>query len=159
MQIFDFIPLLGAISGLIEKLVEKYNASYRKDANQMKIILIEFENNLESTNDYFVKKSPILEVITSLSVDELKYGIKSGIWLNKFQKKSVDIHRLFKNPLKFYNVYDGWTTEKLILNIYKKIIRLKHIVENRKNLSRFNLPVRLNNIRKLTILLFFHLDS
>ena len=159
MQIINFIPLLGAISGLVEKLIEKYNASYRKDANQMKLILIESENNLECTNDYFIKKSPILEVITSLSVDELKYGIKSGIWLNKFQKKSVDIHRVFKPPLKFYNAYDGWTTEKLILNIYKKIIRLKHVAENRKDLSRFNLPVRLNNIRKLTILLFFHLDS
>ena len=73
---------------------------------------------------------------------------------------TVEVTDEYEAPYVFGDtLYVGWTTEKLISNIYDKIEELRGIVRTNPRDRNFRKGVRLINIRKLMILLVKHIHS
>jgi len=116
----------------VQQNIQLLEEFYRKDLNESKTIL-------ELENDNFLK------------ISETNYNF------NKLQRKKISDETIA--GIKSLKRYRNWNTEKLVINIFRKIIHLKKLERIGFNRTKINIRQRLKNILVLLLLLSRHIKS
>ncbi|NSW52690.1 MAG: hypothetical protein HPY85_09320 [Anaerolineae bacterium] len=154
----DSLGAIGSLGEVVERLLAAYQKANKGKLSTMRAVLTEMHLNLERIDDYFQAGNPIRRVIGTLAVDALREALfDKDFDFNTFERKKVHVHKLFENPEYFYLAYDGWSTERLFNQLYEKIARLQEISREYPDNPHYRLGVRLENIRKMMVLLLLHL--
>ena len=157
-MVLETVTILGSLAELVEKIMARYKKTHQGQTGLMRAVLSETRLNLERTDDYFEHHNAIEKVIASLKIEALHKALfESDLNLNKLQPKAVAVRKLFAEPSAFLRQYDGWSTERLFVNIYEKIKRVQEINAEYGDTPAYRLALRLRNIRHLIILLLKHL--
>ena len=145
--------LLSAL-GVGGRLHARLSAVRKEATGHSKSILRELEHNVDLINLWRKSEFDIDKVIGKLETGRFESADAAHFDLNDIRDAKVKESTASKIPQ--YQKYVGWTTEKLLASIYRKIKVLKHAVEiDRKN-EKIDKKARLTNIYKLIILFTMH---
>jgi hypothetical protein len=149
---FDLTSLLTSIPELITSIDDRI----RRSRGQERALLVELKMNIGIIQPFANDEANIDRVITALEITAMKDATESGFDFNSVKKGEVKAETVGDN--RQLATYVGWSTERLFLNIYEKIMVLQKIIQidTNKNVRK---PVRLNNIFLLMALLVKHIES
>ena len=151
------IEALLALLGLGEKFQGKWSSAKKEATGHTKAILRELERNIDLINLWRKSKFDLDTVIQKLEMTRFESAEAAHFNLNEI--KSRKLTKTTTKNVPQYAKYIGWSTEKILSNIYRKIFVLKRIVEIDKDNENINKEVRLTNIYKLILLFVLHVDS
>jgi len=137
------------------------DASIRRARGMRRALLIELRHNIESADHYIAGDWPVGRAINDLQTNKYEATLEAKRFkLSRLKERPGDrIEGDIIGDVAQHEPYVGWTTEKLISNIYDKIEELRGIVRTNPRDRNFRKGVRLINIRKLMILLVKHIHS
>ncbi|MDA3811035.1 MAG: hypothetical protein PF518_12000 [Spirochaetaceae bacterium] len=119
--------------------------------------LLEIQQNIRLLEEFYRKDLDADKTIGELETDNFLKIIESNFNFNKLQRKKVSEKTI--GGIKSLDRYVNWDTEKLVTNIFQKIIHLQKLTRIGYNSSKFNLRQRLKNLLILKIMLSKHIKS
>jgi len=140
---------------LVVDEVKAFYAARNKAEGRGKKILYELEKNHILISNWERSRVDITAIIKDLSIATFEKV------QHKFSSSDVKMRRITKKSVKgntWHAHYIGWSSEKLIRHIYKKILALKDIELRYPSDPKFRKSVRLINIKRLLTLLSGHLS-
>lgn len=146
---------IGAISPTVEVIRLLADLLKGQKGTQRKLLL-ELRRNLELISLHTEGETPIEKVIPKLVTQEFEAALQRDFDFSNLKKGKIN-EKSAETP--FERLYLGWTTEALISNIYLKIKTLQDILEIDPQNPHYRMSVRLNNVRKMIILLLKHIGS
>jgi len=148
-----FAQLISAVNSVLKTV----NSWVGKAEGDRQKLLLELESNIELIFSYGRYDLPVDDIIARLKTASIKAALEgSSFNLNAWKKGKITKRVAGKEPL--YQRYVGWTTQRLLSNIYVKINDLQTIVEMTPH-KRIRKRVRLINILKLMLLFIKHISS
>ncbi len=120
-------------------------------------VLLELQENVDLINLAKVKAFDIDKVIKKLQRKNYLAGVEADFDFNSL-KRSVLLEKSIKDVPQFKK-YIGWSTERLFINIYRKVKQLQDIVEMDSENKNINKKARLENIYRMMLLMINHLKS
>ena len=128
-----------------------------KHRGRRRLLVMELSDNLDLLN--LVHQN---QVDADKAMPELKDAVyqkltTEGFALNSLSRRKVSAASAMHVPQ--LNQYSGWTTERLIDNVYRKIRGIKKLQRLKAKGPAINIPRRLENLRRLLVLLLVHLNK
>ena len=155
-------PLTSIVSGFaaLAPGLKSIHALVRESRGRKRELLRELGHNIDKIA-VFVEGGSDAErvdrVIASLETSCYEDASRAGFDLNTLKRSKLKADLVKELPQ--FKPYVGMNTEELFDKIYASIHRLKVIVSEYPNDSRFRKSVRLINILKLMLLLVRHIRS
>lgn len=140
-----------------EKVAKTVDSIVRNTRGHKRAVLRELQENIQLLllvrNKEFApeKVIPRLERKNYLSAADAGFNFKQI-------KRSVLKDKTIRDVPQFRK-YVGWTTERLLENIYIKVKQLQNIVEMSSDQNKVNLELRSKYLLRLMILLLHHIRS
>lgn len=129
-----------------------------KDASGHKRkVLLELQENIDLISLAKEKGFDIDKVITKLERKYYLSAVEADFNFNSL-KRSVLKEKTINGVPQFIK-YLGWSTQRLFINIYRKVKQLQDIVEMDSENKNINKKARLENIYRMMILIINHLKS
>ncbi|MDH5396205.1 MAG: hypothetical protein OEW97_08000 [Gammaproteobacteria bacterium] len=144
------------IADFAEKIGSKIHAALKDAKGHKRKILLELQENIDLIYLWKNKDFPIDKIINKLERKHYDLAVSENFNINSI-KKSVLLKSTTKDVPQFQK-YIGWSTEKLLDNLYRKIKQLKDIVEMDSTNTKINKSTRLDNINKNMILIIIHIS-
>jgi hypothetical protein len=151
------IDVIFAGIGTAASAIQTLGSLAKSSRGLERSFILEIQQNIQLLEEYSRKDLPIDKTIGELETDNFKKINETNFNFNKLQRKKVS-HKT-TGGMKALNRYRDWDTEKLILNIFRKIIHIQKLSRIGYDAERFNIPQRLKNILTLLILLSRHINS
>jgi hypothetical protein len=151
---------LGTLSDLlaiVDSVLETTNAWVRGSKGWRRKLQLELLSNIELIFSYVKYDLPVDDVIANLQTRNMRSALESGFNFSSLKRGTVTDRVAGDQPQ--YQRYVGWSTEKLLSNIYVKIRDLQTIVKMDPNNERIRKGVRLVNVLKLMLLLMKHINA
>ena len=145
------------IAGLGEDLTEKLLKSLKSARGRKRRLLLELQGNLDILQLWKRNRFPPEGIIPKLERVQYDAALEENFKLNSIKRQPLG-KEASKNVPQFRK-YIGWSTEKLLDNLYRKIKILSDILELDGNRDKVNMDVRLNNIYKMLVLIITHINS
>jgi hypothetical protein len=145
------------IVGIAEKLTVKLHSALKSAKGHKRKILLELQNNLDVLQLWKQKNFPIDSVISKLERKHYDYAVEENFNFNTIKIKSLK--ETTTKGVPQFQKYVGWSTEKLIDNMYRKIKILSDIIEIDTDNDKIKKSVRLINIYKIMFLIIHHINS
>ena len=149
----------NAFKALVEtgKAGLSLRALMKNDRGHKSKVLLELQENIDLISLAKEKQFDIDKVIAKL---QRKYYIAAVE--ADFNFNSLNHSLLKENTIKSvpqFKKYLGWSTQRLFINIYRKVKQLQDIVEMDSKNKNINKEVRLENIYRMMVLIVNHLKS
>lgn len=120
-------------------------------------LILEIKQNIQLLEEFFNKELDAAKIIGELETDNFIKINESNFNYKKLQRKNITEKSI--GQVKSLRRYINWDTEKLIINIFLKIIHLQKLSRIGYEPERINIKLRLKNILLLMLLLSRHLGS
>jgi hypothetical protein len=152
----DFVTAFQALT-TSEKMLKSVNAALKNSKGHKRAVLRELKENLNLLLLARNNQLPAEKVI--LKLERKNYLAAADAGFNfKMVKRSSLKEKTIRGVPQFRN-YIGWSTERLLENIYLKVKQLQDIIDMRVVSKNINLNTRLENLTRLLILLIQHIGS
>ena len=145
------------IAELAEKIGSKFHSVIKDAKGNKRKILLELQENIDVIFLWKNKGFPIDKVIIKLERKYYDQAVSENFKFNSLKKSTLTESTTREVPQ--FQKYIGWSTEKLLDNLYRKIKQLKDIVEMDTENNKINKNTRLSNIYKNMILIVHHISK
>lgn len=149
------IDIVFAGIGTVSTALRTLGSLARSTKGLERSFLLEVRQNIELLEEYRKAKLDAKRLIPELETDKFQNIYGTNYRFSKLQRKNVSVETTA--DLKRFKRYEGWDTEKLVTNIYRKIIHLQKLVKIGFDDSRIDIPQRLHNLLALFLLLSRHI--
>jgi len=146
-----------AFAELVMNIGTRIKSTQKSAKGHKRKILLELEENVELISLWKNKGFPIDKVI--LKLERSRYDSAVDVDFNINSIKSTALKKSTTKGVPQFQKYVGWSTEKLLNSLYRKIRNIKHIVDMDSESKHVSKSARLGNIYKITILLIHHIES
>lgn len=154
---FFMIDVIFAGIGTAASAVQTLGTLAQSSRGLERSFLLEIQQNIQLLEEFYRKDLDADKTIGELETDNFTKIIESNFNFNKLQRKKVSEETI--DGIKSLNRYANWDTEKLVSNIFQKIIHLQKLTRIGYNSSKFNIRLRLKNLLILNIFLSKHINS
>ena len=145
------------VAGLAEKIGTKINSALKSAKGHKRKILLELQENIDVIYLWKDKGFPVDKVVLKLERKYYDSAVSDNFTFNSI--KSTALKKSTTKDVPQFQKYVGWSTEKLLDNLYRKIKLLKNSVDIDAYNKEINKNARLGNIYKMIILLVHHIKS
>jgi hypothetical protein len=152
----DFFTAFKA-ADLAEKLGSTVSSTLKSAKGHKRRLLLELQENIDLIDLWQMKRFPIDKVILKLERKHYESAISDDFNINGLKRSALRTSTTRAVPQ--FQAYIGWSTERLVDNIYRKIKQLQDIVEMDTGNRKIDKAARLGNIYKLMILLVHHISQ
>jgi hypothetical protein len=152
----DFFSAFDALS-TSEKVAGKISSAIRNSRGHKRAILRELKENLDLLMMTRDEKVSPEKAIPRLSQKYYLSAADAGFNFKQIKRSSLK-EKTTRGVLQFKK-YIGWSTERLLENIYLKIRYLQNILEMGSKETRVNLNLRVEYLIRLMILVFYHITA
>ena len=152
----DFITAFQALM-TTEKMAKSVNAILKNAKGHKRAVLRELRENLNLLLLARKNQLPSDKVISKL--ERKNYLAASDAGFNFKSIKRSSLKEKTTRDVPQFKKYIGWSTERLLENIYLKVKQLQDIIEMQVTVESLNLNTRLENLTRLMILLLQHIKS
>ena len=149
----DLTTLLTSIPDLLETI----DTRIKKSKGTARWLLLELKTNIGIIQPFVEDEVNIDRVIQQLEIKQMQRALEDGFNFGKLKRGEVETATVADVPQ--LQVYAGWSTERLFLNIYEKITVLQKIVAIDSDNPNIRKQVRLKNILLLMGLLVKHIEA
>jgi len=146
-----------AFAELVMNIGTRIKSTQKSAKGHKRKILLELQENIELISLWKNKGFPIDKVILKLERNRYDSAVEVDFLINSI--KSAPLKKSTTKGVPQFHKYVGWSTEKLLNNVYRKIRNLKYIVDMDSENRHVNKSARLDNIYKVMILLVHHIES
>ena len=147
---------VAAFTKLVMDIGAKIQSTRKSAKGHKRKILLELQENIELISLWKNRNFPIDKVILKLKRTRYHAAVEEDFNIDSVQ--SASLKKAATKDVPLFQKYVGWSTEKLLNNLYQKIDNLKHIVDMDSENKHVNKGARLHNIYKMSILLVHHID-
>ncbi|MCK4894780.1 MAG: hypothetical protein KAT07_12465 [Calditrichia bacterium] len=152
----DFITAFQALT-TSEKMVKSMNAVLKNAKGHKRAVLRELKENLNLLLLSRKNQLPPDRVIPRLQCKNYIAAADAGFNFKSIKRSSLKEKTTRDVPQ--FKKYIGWSTERLLENIYLKVKQLQDIIDMQVAAKNLNIDARLENLTRLMILLFQHIKS
>ena len=150
----DFLTAFKT-ADLAGKLGSTVSSALKSAKGHKRRLLLELQTNIDLIELWQMKRFPIDKVILKLERKHYESALSDDFNFNGLKRSALP--QATTRGVPQFQAYVGWSTERLIDNIYRKIKQLQDIVEMDTENRRIDKAARLGNIYKLMILLVHHI--
>jgi len=152
----DFI---GAFQALMttEKMAKSINAVLKNAKGHKRAVLRELQENLNLLLLARKNQLPPDKVISKLERKNYLAAADTGFNFKSIKRSSLKQKTTRDVPQ--FKKYIGWSTERLLENIYLKVKQLQDIVDMQGVSKSLDMSARLENLTRLMILFLEHIKS
>jgi hypothetical protein len=152
----DFLTAFQALT-TTEKIAHSVNAILKNAKGHKRAVLRELKENLNLLLLARKNQLPSDKVISKL--ERKNYLAASDAGFNFKSIKRSSLKQKTTRDVPQFKKYIGWSTERLLENIYLKVKQLKDIIDMQMVSKNLDLNTRLENLTRLMILLLQHIKS
>lgn len=152
----DFITAFQALM-TTEKMAKSVNAILKNTKGHKRAVLRELRENLNLL--LLARKNQLLSDKVISKLERKNYLAASDAGFNFKLIKRSSLKEKTTRDVPQFKKYIGWSTERLLENIYLKVKQLQDIIEMQVTFKSLNLNTRLENLTRLMILFLQHLKS
>ena len=135
-------------------IYDKELSRYRAKKSSRSRLLIEMQQNLAFLREGLREGLPHAAIAAALENAEFHAAHKEGANLASLQKKKLS--RATYAGIREFDRYLGWDSERLINNVYERIVTLKKLAAGSKTVD---LHVRLTTLFKFLMVVLAHLEA
>ncbi len=147
-----FSTLLSA-----EKVARAVDSAVRNARGHKRAVLRELQENIHLLMIAREEKLPPEKVIPRLERKNYLYASDSGFNFKLLRRSALKSHAT--GGLPQFKKYIGWSTERLLENIYLKVKQVQVLVEIGKPAPQVNLEIRMEYLLRLMILFLKHIQE
>jgi len=152
----DFLTAFQALT-TTEKMAQSVNTILKNAKGHKRAVLRELKENLNLLLLAKKNQLPSDKVISKL--ERKNYLAASDAGFNFKSIKRSSLKQKTTRDVPQFKKYIGWSTERLLENIYLKVKQLKDIIDMQVVSKNLDLNTRLENLTRLMILLLQHIKS
>jgi hypothetical protein len=152
----DFVTAFQALT-TSEKMLKSVNAALKNSKGHKRAVLRELKENLNLLLLASKNKLPPDKVI--LKLERKNYLAAADAGFNFKSVKRSALKEKTTRGVPQFRKYIGWSTERLLENVYLKVRQLQDIIDMKVMSQSINLNARLENLTRLMILLLQHIRS
>lgn len=151
------IDVIFAGIGTAASAVQTLGSIAKSSRGLERAFILEVQQNIQLLEEFYRKNLHADKTISELETDNFLKINETNFNFNKLQRKKISEKTI--GGIKSLTPYKNWETEKLILNIFRKIIHIQKLTRIGYDPTQFNMRMRLKNILVLLILLSRHIKS
>jgi hypothetical protein len=140
-----------------EKMVKSINAVLKNSKGHKRAVLRELQENLNLLLLARNNQLPPDKVISKLERKNYLAAADAGFNFKSIKRPSLKEKTTRDVPQ--FRKYIGWSTERLLENIYLKVKQLQDIVDIQETVKKLSINARLENLTRLMILFLQHIKS
>ena len=152
----DFVTAFQALL-TTEKMVKSIDAVMKNSKGHKRAVLRELKENLNLLLLARKNQLPPDKVISRLECKNYLSAADAGFNFKSIKRSFLKAKTTCDVPQ--FKKYIGWSTERLLENIYLKVKQLQDIIDMQVAAKNLNIDARLENLTRLMILLFQHIKS
>ena len=145
------------IAKFAEKIGTIFYSAQKSAKGHKRKILLELQENIDVTRLWKDNEFSADKVALKLGRKNYDAAVSDDFKFNTI--KSSNLRKATTKNVPQFQKYVGWSTEKLVDNLYRKIKIIKNIVEMEADNNNVDKDARLGNIYKIMILLAHHINS
>lgn len=136
------------------KIFDNERARYEANASSKNAVLRELSDNLSFLREGLKEKLEPMKIISGLEKGQYTKANDSGFNFNTLQKKSLSLTTC--GGIKEFERYKGWSTGKLIKNVYLRLSTLGKLISSKTDIDAGS---RLMYLFKFMLLVMAHINE